>query len=944
MLRMRIILVIVSIVAVIAISSTAAGLFVYQNEGLKTIEGDMVLVREIADNLLSREIALLKANLNAVATLLNRVSDSRISDVLKAQTEINELYLSLALLNRDERTIVSYGTAAPLPDFFLNKYCRRAFEGEQIISTTETAPNGELVFRICVPSGDRVLVGTISGYFFSDIISKFKIWQTGSIFILDESGTFIAHGDRNIIRDRWNFIKRPKLQSTQSVPPEDEKEMRKTAAFHKRMTEGEKGVGRYNFLGFERICAYSPISSSKTGWSLGVAAPIAETPITALKHGLLLTGGVFLLLGILAAVFAANQIARPIQKIDEQNVHLEELRETAERASRAKSDFLAGMSHEMRTPLNAIIGLSELALTDASGQESEDYLKKIHNAGRTLLGTINDILDISKIESGKFELIPAVYDVPSLINDTAALNVIRIGGKPVRFHLHLDETLPVSLLGDELRIRQIFNNLLSNAFKYTKEGTVDWYIACEREGEDLWLISEVRDSGIGIRKEDLERLFSDYSQVDTKLNKFIEGTGLGLSITKRLTELMDGTITVESEYGRGSVFRVRLRQKFVSDEVIGEAIAQNLRSFRYADTRRDRNSTLVRISLPHARVLVVDDVPTNLDVAKGMMKPYGMHIDCVTSGQKAVELVRKADVRYSAIFMDHMMPEMDGVEATQIIRSEIGSRYAETVPIIALTANALIGSEEKFLEKGFQAFLSKPIDIMRLDQIIRQWVRDKGYRDQPEQIAPSPIFDENSPSWEKPGRKIRGVDLEKALSLFGGDEKTLMKVLRSYVLNTPHLLEQARLHQTADDLSQYIIAVHGIKGSSYSISADEAGRRAEYLEHAAREGDRAYLAANGESFIALTEQLIKDLSRLLAQTSESGLQSEPRIKKGRPDEELLNRLREACLHFSMDAADEILEELERYDYEYQADMVVWLRERIDRVEFAEVLEKLPLPS
>jgi signal transduction histidine kinase/CheY-like chemotaxis protein len=405
---------------------------------------------------------------------------------------------------------------------------------------------------------------------------------------------------------------------------------------------------------------------------------------------------------------------------------LEEQTRATQAASEAKSNFLANMSHEMRTPMNAIIGFSELMLNgnEVRGEVREN-LKNVYNAGRTLLGIVNDLLDISKIESGKFEVIPVEYDTPSLINDTIAQNINRIGEKPIRFRVALDGSMPSKLLGDDLRVKQICSNLLSNAFKYTREGSVEWKVACEREGDDVWMTIEVTDTGIGIRPEDMEKLFSDYGQVDVRSNRRIEGTGLGLMLTKRMAEMMDGSIGVESEYGKGSRFTVRIRQKFVTGVPIGPEVAESLMNLRYADGRLTQGARLPRVQLPGARVLLVDDIQSNLEVAKGMLKPYGMKVDCVTSGPEAIELIRREEGRYAAVFMDHMMPDMDGVEAARVIREEIGTEYARTVPIVVLTANAIVGNEEMFLSKGFQAFLSKPIDIMRLDSVVRQWVRKK---------------------------------------------------------------------------------------------------------------------------------------------------------------------------------------------------------------------------
>ncbi len=403
----------------------------------------------------------------------------------------------------------------------------------------------------------------------------------------------------------------------------------------------------------------------------------------------------------------------------------------AEKANDAKSGFLAHMSHEIRTPMNAVIGFSELMLDEGGlTGEAEANLKKIYDAGSTILGIINDILDISKIESGKFELYPARYDVPSLINDVITLNIMRIGDKPVVFRLHVDEGLPGFLRGDELRVKQIFNNLLSNAFKYTNAGTVEWRVEFAREGDDVWLVSEIRDTGIGMKPESVKKLFSEYNQVDAKANRMVEGTGLGLAIARRMVAMMGGTIAVESVYGRGTTFSVRLRQGFASGAPIGRETADNLMNLRYSLSRRDSATKLMRANLPPAHVLVVDDIVTNLDVARGMLKPYGLKVDCALGGAQAIKMIRAGNPRYDVVFMDHMMPEIDGVEAARIIREEIGTDYARAVPIIALTANAIIGNEEMFLGRGFQGFLSKPMDMARLDAMLRRWIGREGDREQ----------------------------------------------------------------------------------------------------------------------------------------------------------------------------------------------------------------------
>jgi len=550
-------------------------------------------------------------------------------------------------------------------------------------------------------------------------------------------------------------------------------------------------------------------------------------------------------------------------------------RNTAEKSNRAKSEFIANISHEMRTPMNAVIGFSEMILDkSACGSKcgSEIYVRKIYKAGLTLLNIINDILDISKIESGKYEILPAIYDLPDLICDTVALNITRIEDKPVEFILDIDERLPSKLWGDDLRIKQICNNLLSNAFKYTKEGAVVWSVSCVRDagGDCVRLNISVKDTGIGIREEDAPKLFTDFGQLDTKSNRQIEGTGLGLTLTRKMVNMMGGSITVESEYGKGSVFSVSIPQKHVTDMTIGAKAAEELRSFRYGDDKRLRSFNLIRTQLPYAKVLIVDDSYTNLEVAKGLMKPYGMQVDCVSGGAEAVEAIRAGKVRYSAVFMDHMMPDMDGIEATRIIREEIGTVYAMNIPIIMLTANAVAGNEKMFLSKGFQAFLSKPIDIMRLDSVIRHWVKDSNSSESnarrqasvnPGDGGETPVSKTNIPVREPASREwhIEGLDLAAALSQFG-DIEVFLDILRVFASETPALLNRIR-DAGSGDLKNYMVTVHGIKGSCRGITAESFAVQAEKLEYAAKAGDYVYVREHNHTFIADVEKFLDILKK-----------------------------------------------------------------------------------
>jgi len=639
---------------------------------------------------------------------------------------------------------------------------------------------------------------------------------------------------------------------------------------------------------------------------------------------------------VAAYVRDMREYKRMMQDIRDSSQKLEAALEETQKANNAKSDFLASMSHEMRTPLNAVIGLSGLSLENASvDDETYSSLRMIYTAGEMLLGIVNDILDISKIEAGKMDFIELDYDVPGLINETITQNSVLIDDKPLEMRLDVGEDMLSRLHGDELRVKQIMNNLLSNAIKYTDEGVVSLGLRCEQAGDKVLVTITVSDTGKGIRYEDLDKLFREYSQLDLESNRKTEGTGLGLPITKGLAEKMNGAVSVQSVYGQGSIFVVKIEQGFVSDVQIGPEVANSLRSFRYSSEKRGRKDHFKRIRLPYARVLVVDDNVTNLEVAKGLLKAYGMQIDGVTSGQMAIDAIRDEKTRYNAVFMDHMMPDIDGIEATRIIREEIGSDYAKNIPIIAITANALSGNEAMFLSKGFQAFIPKPIELPRLDKVIRLWVRDK---EQEKLLEEEEL---RAPAEEAPGSAggnfytaAKSLDIKKGVVLFGDDE-TYFSVLRSFNLNTVPLLESI-MEVSPDKLSAYAVTVHGIKGSSRGICADPLGDLAENLEKAAKAGDFDFISANNAIFIEKAYKLISEIDEAI----QFFFPDKPKIRTEEPDPVLLKKLLEACTHFNTDEIDALIAELDSYEYETGGDLFADIVNSAHKYDYRDMQEKL----
>jgi PAS domain S-box-containing protein len=609
------------------------------------------------------------------------------------------------------------------------------------------------------------------------------------------------------------------------------------------------------------------------------------------------------------------------------------MEEEVRAASFAKTAFLANMSHEIRTPLNVVIGLTDMVLEEnnLSAHVSENLIK-INNAGSTLLSIVNDLLDFSKIESGKLTLIPGEYHMSSMLNDVITIVTTSLGEKPISFSLNISDDLPGRLYGDDLRVKQIFNNLLSNAIKYTHRGSIELRVNCTRESEDWRMEISVSDTGIGIRDGDIKKLFHDYYQADLRSNRNITGTGLGLSITMRLVQMMGGEISVESEYGSGSAFHVYVRQGFVDDTPIGPAVANNLRSFHYADDKRIATKRLIRLNLSYAKVLVVDDMQTNLDVSVGLLRKYKMQVDCLSSGQEALERIRGGFPVYNAIFMDHMMPGMDGIETTDAIRA-LDTEYARKVPIIALTANAIYGTEEMFYEHGFQAFISKPIDIMELDSIVRKWVQDKSQEAKTSDPDIS-VTDEDAKD-ENTAIVIPGVDVEKGLSLYSGDKDLYLLLLRSYVSNVPETLIKLG-SVSKETLSNYVITVHGLKGTSAAIGAELIREEALNLETMSRAGDlNGVLTLNGR-LISNTTVVVDNIKNWLEKYDAAA--AKPRLRA--PDPETLARLRQSCENFDMVGIDKALSELESVDYEEDADLITWLKEKIGTSEITAVAQRL----
>jgi len=679
-----------------------------------------------------------------------------------------------------------------------------------------------------------------------------------------------------------------------------------------------------------------------------------------------------------------DEIARLSQRLDgtiqqlnqTQQLKLETIearheKEKAEEANRTKSNFLANMSHEIRTPMNAITGMTELLLRGELSDEARSYVKDIKQAGTNLIYIINDILDFSKIEAGKLEIISVRYMLSSLLNDTVNIIRTRLVEKPLRFFTNIDANIPNVLTGDEIRLRQILLNILSNAVKYTEKGHIGLSITLEkREGQQVWLRMTVTDTGYGIKPEDREKLFGDFVQLDTKKNRSVEGTGLGLAISKRLCAAMGGDISVESEYGKGSTFTLIIPQKIESEEpfavveepekkkvliyeirsVYAKSICWSLENMKVPHALVTNNDDLAKalsteewlyvfsgyglydkvkkiiekenytnkkkpslalmiewgteayipnarfVSLPvqslsianilngvaddkvyaensllsgisrftlkQARLLVVDDIATNLKVVEGLLAPYKPVVDTCLSGKEALELIKQRN--YDIVFMDHMMPEMDGIETTAAIRALEGERFKNMI-IIALTANAVSGMREMFIKNDFNDFLAKPIDISKLDKILDHWIpKEKkesrgviGKIDEAENNSKTP----NNP--KEPIPVIPGIDVKRGIAMTGGKITSYFQVLEIFSKDAQQRLPMLKNIPNKDTLPVFVTQTHALKSASSSIGAAEVSGLALELETAGKREDFAFIQENLNKFTEQLTELVKEIESVL---------------------------------------------------------------------------------
>ncbi len=702
-------------------------------------------------------------------------------------------------------------------------------------------------------------------------------YESVEISLIDKDGNYVIHGKSF---KNSNFFEYYRSYNDVSVEEFEH--------FKNEIIGGTGSVVIKNSKGIDCLLAYTPLESLKV-WYLLAYSPLEDLEqnrtVDWLLPGIVSFGLIVLLIYNFIVLMTFNR-------------KLSETAEQANQANEAKSHFLSTMSHDIRTPMNAILGLNEMISRESDDEKVIGYSENIRTAGNTLLGIINDILDFSKIEAGRMNIINVDYSFVSVLNDLVNMVQKKTEDKGLAFNMDVDGQIPSILHGDEIRIKQIITNILSNAVKYTKEGSITFSAGFEKipdRPNSIILKIAVKDTGIGIKSEDMDRLFTAFERIEEKRNRNIEGTGLGMTIAQSFLVMMGSHLNVESVYGKGSVFSFDLEQKVVKWEPVGNYEEAFRRSVK------ERHNYREKFIAPHAKVLVVDDTPVNLTVFASLLNRTKIKIDTAESGDEAIVMYKNN--HYDVIFLDHMMPNKDGIETLSEMRGLKGTENDET-PIICLTANAISGMREMYINAGFDDYLTKPIDPDRLEVMLLQYL-PKG------KIAPAADEGEDV-DYVLPDFLFHLDELDVGSGLnHCGNGEAYMSTLKMYLNTAAQNADDIEKFWADKDIKNTTIKVHALKSTSRVIGALKLGEFAARLEKAGDVGDVDMLDSDLPDLISQYRKLAEDLKPL-------NEQNDPEADDGRPlitAEELseaYKTLLEFCESFDFDSVVHVVQSLERY--------------------------------
>lgn len=744
--------------------------------------------------------------------------DARILDIVIGDKE----NVAMGILCLDGTALV--GKSLNFTDF---PGIQKAFRGHSAVCYKE---GQGVLFTTPVYDEENVKYVLYKLYDDSILLSKFGLTcysGQGAVAIIDKGGqVVIPFSDSQVCATE--FLKLDVIQTGLSELSE-KMNIDTAAAVYYKDSEG----GHFLFV------------SEVKQWGLYLTG---TAPEAAVAEGITtITALILWVFGLLILMFAVGMVylLSAEEKVRESD-ELREAKNIAEQANHAKSDFLANMSHEIRTPINAIMGMNEMVLRESKDETIREYAVNIQSASKTLLSLINDILDFSKIEAGKMEIIPAPYEVAVFFNDVVNMTSIKAKQKQLDFQVEIDAELPSVLCGDEVRNRQIIVNILNNAVKYTKQGMVKFRVEGIREENAFVLKMQVTDSGIGIKKEDLDKLFDGFQRLDLEQNRNIEGTGLGLAITHNLVEQMNGRMEVSSEYGKGSVFTIYLTQEVIDDSPMGdfkqkfEAMAKKEKEYRES------------FVAPEAKVLVVDDNEMNLAVVKALLKNTNIQITTCMSGMECLAFVTKE--HFDVILLDHMMPEMDGIET--LARLKQSENQCKSVPVIALTANAIVGAKEEYIKAGFSDYLSKPIGGAELENMLLRYIpQDKVSFLQQEN-------GNNSDNFHVEAQDTQSyINKELGLQYCAGSMEFYKEMLGLYCNGYEDRVAKLTEALKTEDWKNYTVFVHGLKSTSLSIGGEQLSEAAKELEFAGKSIEKSDHADEGKAFIKEHHDVVMNLYR-----------------------------------------------------------------------------------